>query len=61
MPDGGALKITTQRYLTPLGREIQHIGITPDVIVSQSDDVMLDSPGDKQLAAAKAQLTQLLK
>ncbi|HEX8805516.1 MAG TPA: S41 family peptidase [Candidatus Aquilonibacter sp.] len=59
MPDGGALKITTQRYLTPLGREIQHKGITPDVIVSQSDDVPLDTPADKQLAAAKAQLAQL--
>jgi carboxyl-terminal processing protease len=59
MPDGGALKITTQRYLTPLGREIQHKGITPDVVVAQSDDVPLDTPADKQLAAAKAQLAQL--
>jgi carboxyl-terminal processing protease len=59
MPDGGALKITTQRYLTPLGREIQHKGITPDVILAQGDDVPLDSPADKQLAAAKAQLAQL--
>jgi len=61
MPDGGALKITTERYLTPLGREIQHKGITPDVIVPQSDDVLLGSPSDKQLAVAKAQLSQLLK
>ncbi|HTX56222.1 MAG TPA: S41 family peptidase [Candidatus Acidoferrales bacterium] len=61
LPDGGALKITTQRYLTPLGREIQHKGITPDVIVKQSDDVPLDTPGDKQLAAAKAELAQLLQ
>jgi carboxyl-terminal processing protease len=61
MPDGGALKITTQRYLTPLGREIQHKGITPDVIVPQGDDVPLDSPTDKQLAVAKTQLAQLLK
>jgi carboxyl-terminal processing protease len=59
MPDGGALKITTQRYLTPLGREIQHKGIMPDVIVAQGDDVPLDTPADKQLAAAKAQLAQL--
>jgi carboxyl-terminal processing protease len=61
MPDGGALKITTQRYLTPLGREIQHKGIIPDVIVTQGDEIPLDGPGDKQLAAAKAQLAQLLK
>jgi carboxyl-terminal processing protease len=61
MPDGGALKITTQRYLTPLGREIQHKGIMPDVIVPQGDDVQLDGPNDKQLAAAKKELAQLLK
>ncbi|HTU69239.1 MAG TPA: S41 family peptidase [Candidatus Baltobacteraceae bacterium] len=61
MPDGGALKITTASYLTPLGREIQHKGIVPDVIVPQSDDVPLDTPADKQLAAAKAKLAQLLK
>ena len=59
MPDGGALKITTERYLTPLGREIQHKGISPDVFIAQSDDVPLDTPADKQLAAAKAQLAQL--
>jgi len=59
MPDGGALKITTQRYLTPLGREIQHKGIMPDVVLVQGDDVPLDTPADKQLAAAKAQLAQL--
>ena len=61
MPDGGALKITTESYLTPLGREIQHKGIVPDVVVQQADDVGLDSPGDKQLAAAKAQLKKLLQ
>jgi carboxyl-terminal processing protease len=59
MPDGGALKITTQRYLTPLGREIQHKGIMPDVMIAQGDDVPLDTPADKQLAAAKAQLATL--
>jgi len=61
MPDGGALKITTARYVTPLGREIQHKGITPDITVSQSDDVIIDTPADKQLAAAKAELKILLK
>lgn len=61
MPDGGALKITTESYLTPLGREIQHKGIEPDVVVNQSDDTLLDTPNDKQLAAAKTELAQLLK
>ncbi len=61
MPDGGALKITTARYLTPLGREIQHKGLTPDIVVPQNDEVVLDTPADKQLAAAKAELNTLLK
>jgi carboxyl-terminal processing protease len=33
LPDHSALKITTARYLTPLGRDINKKGITPDVTV----------------------------
>ncbi len=55
MPDKGALKITTARYVTPKGRDIHHKGIVPDVIVVQKvDDLhIIDSPNDKQLSAAK--------
>ncbi|HEY1653506.1 MAG TPA: S41 family peptidase [Candidatus Tumulicola sp.] len=57
MPDRGALKITTAKYVTPLGRDIQHRGIEPDVVVNQSPDpALIDTPADKQLAAAKARL-----
>lgn len=59
MPNGGALKITTQRYVTPAGRDIQHKGIEPDVVVPQSADLSyIDTPKDKQLAAAKAFLSR---
>lgn len=55
MPNGGALKITTQRYVTPSGRDIQHKGIQPDIVVDQSaDPALFDTPKDKQLQAAKA-------
>ncbi|HET9097115.1 MAG TPA: S41 family peptidase [Candidatus Baltobacteraceae bacterium] len=55
MPNGGALKITTQRYVTPNGRDIQHKGIEPDIVVPQSPDLsFIDTPKDKQLQAAKA-------
>jgi carboxyl-terminal processing protease len=55
VPDRGALKITTARYVTPNGRDIQHKGIIPDVIVDQRVDApIIDTPADKQLAAAKA-------
>ena len=59
LPDRGALKITTARYLTPLGRDIQHKGIVPDVVLDQAvDKPIIDTPADKQLAAAKALLRQ---
>ena len=54
MPDKGALKITTARYLTPKGRDIQHKGIVPDVVVPQRVDLpIIDTPADAQLNAAK--------
>jgi carboxyl-terminal processing protease len=60
IPDNrGALKITTAKYLTPLGRDIQHKGIVPDVVLDQPvDRPIIDTPADKQLAAAKALLRQ---
>jgi carboxyl-terminal processing protease len=59
LPDRGALKITTARYVTPAGRDIQHKGIVPDVVLDQPVDVpIIDTPADKQLAAAKAILRQ---
>lgn len=62
MPNGGALKITTQRYVTPSGRDIQHKGIQPDIVVQQSPDFsIVDTPKDKQLAAAKAYLRHLTR
>jgi len=61
--DGGALKITTAKYVTPLGRDIQHKGIEPDVIVDQTVDapMMIDSPKDLQLAAAKSYLRRIAR
>ncbi|MDE2573002.1 MAG: S41 family peptidase [bacterium] len=54
LPDLSALKITTARYLTPSGRDIDHKGIEPDIVVDQKvDPAIIDSPNDKQLTAAK--------
>jgi len=56
-PNRGALKITTARYVTPKGRDIQHKGIVPDIVIDQPVDApIIDTPADKQLAAAKAVL-----
>jgi carboxyl-terminal processing protease len=60
--DQGALKITTARYLTPAGRDIQHHGIEPDVVVQQDPNpALIDTPADKQLAAAKARLRAAIR
>jgi carboxyl-terminal processing protease len=61
-PDQGALKITTARYVTPAGRDIQHHGIEPDIVVNQdANPTLIDTPADRQLAAAKARLRTLLR
>jgi carboxyl-terminal processing protease len=60
IPGEGALKITTARYVTPHGRDIQHRGIEPDVVINQdADPALIDTPADKQLAAAKARIKEL--
>jgi carboxyl-terminal processing protease len=59
LPGRGALKITTARYVTPDGRDIQHKGIMPDVVIDQPvDQPIIDTPADRQLAEAKAILRQ---
>ncbi len=62
LPDQGALKITTARYLTPAGRDIQHHGIEPDVLVPQdANPALIDTPADRQLAAAKERVQAQLR
>jgi carboxyl-terminal processing protease len=53
LPDGGAIKLTTARYLTPAGREVEKVGITPDVVVAQAAGAHPGEPGhDAQLDRA---------
>jgi len=59
--DGGALKITTAKYVTPLGRDIHHKGIEPDLVVDQSVDLPIDTSKDLQLAAAKSYLRRIAR
>jgi len=37
LSDGSALRLTTSRYLTPLGQEIHGKGVTPDIIVEDGN------------------------
>ncbi|MAG33038.1 MAG: peptidase S41 [Deltaproteobacteria bacterium] len=48
--DGGAgLRLTTALYYTPAGRSIQEVGITPDLVVKQSDDPELGFPHRRRM------------
>ena len=57
LSDGAAVKITIAHWLTPNGRTINGVGITPDVVVVETVD---DYHAGKtpQMDAAVRQLTQ---
>lgn len=51
--DGGAgLRLTTALYYTPAGRSIQEVGITPDLVVKQSDSPQLGLPRRRRVREA---------
>lgn len=59
LPDGSAVKLTTARYFTPAGRNIDRIGVAPDVQVPEQLDAALGVPGkDAQLDRALLLLQQ---
>jgi C-terminal peptidase (prc) len=57
LSDGGALKLTTQKYFTPKGTDINEIGINPDYVVQNPDK----SDTDLQLQRAIELLKQQIK
>ncbi len=64
LPDGSAIKVTTARYLTPRNRDINHFGITPDIVVAENKHPQYGDPAkDDQLRRAldflDAKLAQL--
>jgi len=53
LPDKSAIKVTTARYLTPRNRDINHLGITPDIIVVENKHPQFGQPAkDEQLTRA---------
>ncbi|MGD0968178.1 MAG: S41 family peptidase [Candidatus Aquilonibacter sp.] len=53
LPDGSAVKITTARYLTPHNRDINHLGIDPDIVISEPRTARFGDPKtDPQLRRA---------
>ncbi|MDD3893723.1 MAG: S41 family peptidase [Syntrophomonadaceae bacterium] len=56
LPDGGALQLTTQKYFTPDGTDINKIGITPDYVVEAGEDDTEDIQLQKAIEIMKKQL-----
>jgi len=53
LPDRSAVKITTARYLTPHNRNINHLGITPDIVLPENKGARFGDPAkDAQLRRA---------
>ncbi len=53
LPDGAAVKITSARYLTPHGRDINLVGIQPDIVSVEPKSSKLGDPlTDPQLQSA---------
>jgi carboxyl-terminal processing protease len=58
LPDGSALWITSTRYLTPAGAQLQARGLEPDVLVEQPEgEFGAPAPGDTILQRAIEKLT----
>ncbi len=56
----GAVRITIAKWLTPLKRTIDHIGLTPDVVVKMTQEDF-DAGRDPQLDAAIKTLLEMVK
>src|SRR5580700_155108 len=53
LPDGSAIKVTTARYLTPRNRDINNLGITPDIVITENKHPQFGAPAkDDQLTRA---------
>lgn len=53
LPDGSAVKITTARYVTPKGRDINAVGINPDITADENKSPRYGDPArDSQLQTA---------
>ena len=56
LPDGGALQLTTQKYFTPNGTDINKIGITPDYVVELTEQDTQDVQLQKAIELIKKQI-----
>jgi len=59
LPDGAGINITTQKYLTPNGIDINKVGIVPDIEIKNTKED-IENKKDKQLEKAQQVLKNLI-
>ena len=59
MPNETGLNLTIAKYLTPKGKDINKLGINPDVNLPLSAENILDKK-DIQMEAAKTMMEQMI-
>jgi carboxyl-terminal processing protease len=58
LQDGSGLYVTIAKYHTPSGFVIDHVGLSPDIVVEGAMDRELSK--DQQLRAAEKELRRIL-
>ncbi|HZW04414.1 MAG TPA: S41 family peptidase, partial [Anaerolineaceae bacterium] len=54
LPDGSAMLLAVEEWLTPEGRVIWHAGLEPDVVVELDESVQISIPqSERDLTAAE--------
>jgi carboxyl-terminal processing protease len=50
LKNGGGIRLTISKYYLPSGKSISEIGVTPDIVVEEEDDLFrIDTKTDNQL------------
>lgn len=59
LSDGSALRLTTSKYFTPLGKEIHGKGVIPDIVVEEAKFELVDKKAEPEADKAKQLLEEI--
>ena len=61
LKDNAGLRLTTAKYFTPAGRQIQGVGIAPDIVVEQKPAVEAEKAHEEGGVSEKEKIKQKLE